>query len=196
VLNRLFTSKTRVEILKLFIFNPENSFYMRQISSLIGLAIIGVQRELANLETLGILSKYRDGNRIYFKIRKDCSIYSDLKNIMLKTAGIAEVLKNRLNDADEIDFAFIFGSYAKGEENLNSDIDLMVIGNITTKKLSKILSDAKVKLAREINYFTITPKEFRLKLKEKNHFISSIAKEEKIFLIGSKDEFKEFIKSG
>lgn len=192
MLSKLFTSKTRVDILKLFMFNPENRFYLRQIASMTGKALVGIQREVENLETIGILDKIHDGNRVYYKVRKDCPIYDELKSIVLKTTGIAEVLKEQLVDSKSIRFAFIYGSYAKDDENLKSDIDLLVIGDISSRELSSLLSEQKIKLQREINFTTTSSTEFKEKINGRNHFISSIVSEKKIFLIGNEYEFREF----
>jgi predicted nucleotidyltransferase len=173
-------------------FNPENRFYMRQISSLTGKALVGIQREVENLETIGILDKIHDGNRVYYKVKKDCPIYKELKSIVLKTSGIAEVVKKQLIDSKSIQFAFIYGSYAKGDEKLTSDIDLMVVGDISSMELSSLLSEQKIKLQREINFTTISTAEFKEKLYRNNNFFTSIVQDKKIFLIGNEDEFREF----
>ena len=195
MLNKLFSSKTRVEILKLFLFNTGNSFYQRQISSLTAQSIRGVQREVDKLNRIGIIERSIQGNRIYYKLNKKCPIIQDLKNIFFKSAGIAEVLKENLKEK-EIKIAFIYGSYAKEEENLLSDIDLMVIGDISSKELSNILSKPKKELMREINYAVFSLDEFINKAMKKDHFINSVLKDKKIYIIGSKDELKGLIKSG
>lgn len=195
MLNKLFSSKTRVEILKLFLFNANNNFYQRQISNLTAQSIRGVQREVEKLHRIGIIEKSIQGNRIYYKLNKNCPIAQDLKNIFLKSMGIAEVLRENLKEK-KIKFAFIYGSYAKGEECLLSDIDLMVIGNISSKELSNILSKPKRELMREINYVAFSLDEFINKAIQKDHFINSVLKDKKIYIIGSKDELKKLIKSG
>jgi len=195
MLNKLFSSKTRVEILKLFLFNTGNSFYQRQISSLTAQSIRGVQREVDKLNRIGIIERSIQGNRIYYKLNKKCPIIQDLKNIFFKSAGIAEVLKENLKEK-EIKIAFIYGSYAKGEESLLSDIDLMVLGDISLKELSNILSKPKKELMREINYAVFSLDEFINKAMKKDHFINSVLKDKKIYIIGSKDELKGLIKSG
>ena len=195
MLNKLFSSKTRVEILKLFLFNTSNSFYQRQISSLTAQSIRGVQREVDKLNRIGIIERSIQGNRIYYKLNKKCPIIQDLKNIFFKSAGIAEVLKENLKEK-EIKIAFIYGSYAKGEESLLSDIDLMVLGDISLKELSNILSKPKKELMREINYAVFSLDEFINKAMKKDHFINSVLKDKKIYIIGSKDELKGLIKSG
>ena len=195
MLDKLFSSKTRVEILRLFLFNAGNSFYQRQISSLTNQPIRGVQREVEKLLKIGFLEKSVQGNRIYYKVNRDTPIFEDLKNLFFKSVGIAEALKENLQDK-KIEIAFIYGSYARGEESLLSDIDLMVIGNISSKELSGLLSRPKAELMREINYAVFSLNEFIGKAMQKDHFINSVSKDKKIFIIGSDDELKGFIKSG
>lgn len=194
MLNELFSSKTRVEILKLFLFNTNNSFYQRQISNLTAQSIRGVQREVDKLNRIGLIERSIQGNRIYYKVNKKCPIVEDLKNIFFKSVGIAEVLRDNFKEKG-IKVAFIYGSYAKGEESLLSDIDLMVIGDISSKELSSILSKPKKELMREINYVVFSLNEFINKAMRKDHFINSVLKDKKIYIIGSEDELKRLIKS-
>lgn len=194
MINRLFSSRARVEILKLFLFNPDNSFYQRQISDLTSQSIRGVQRELENLQKIGLLKRIAQGNRIYYKVNKGCPIFEELKNILFKTEGIAEVLKHNLS-GNRIKIAFIYGSYARGGERVSSDIDLMVIGDISSKDLSSMLSNPKKELMREINYAVFPAKEFISRVKRKDHFLDSVLKDKKIFIIGDEHELKAVIKS-
>ena len=194
MIDSLFSSKARVEILKLFFFNPENNFYQRQISKLSGQSIRAVQREVAKLERLGIIEKSIQGNRIYYKINRNCPIFEELKNILLKSVGIAEVLKENLKN-NNIEIAFIYGSYAKGKETLSSDIDLMVIGKISSRELSSLLSKPKRELMREINYVVFSQKELKERIKLKDHFLNSVLKDKKIFIVGDANDLTTVIKS-
>jgi predicted nucleotidyltransferase len=195
MLKNLFSSKARVEILKLFLFNPEDSFYQREISNLLHQPIRAVQRELKNLMEFKLIKKLARGNRIYYKLNKKHPIYEELKVIFLKMTGIAEVLKNNLERKDSIKLAFIYGSYARGDELATSDIDLMVIGDISSKELSSFLAKPKQELKREINYVVFSVEEFKEKVKDKNHFLNTVLRDEKIFLLGDEDELKAIVGS-
>lgn len=195
MIDRLFSSNARVEILKLFLFNPEDSYYQRQISTLTHQPIRAVQREVEKLQELGLIEKSIQGNRIYYKINKNCHIFEELKAILFKSVGIAETLKENLRKVKDIEIAFIYGSYAKGGESLLSDIDLMVIGAISSKKLSSLLSKPKSDLRRVINYAKYIPQEFKKRIRENDHFLSSVLKEKKIFIIGNENELKKIIRS-
>lgn len=194
MLNKLFSSRTRVEILKLFLFNTNNSFYQRQISNLTAQSIRGVQREVDKLNGIGLIERSIQGNRIYYKVNKKCPIVEDLKNIFFKSVGIAEVLRDNFKEKG-IKVAFIYGSYAKGEESLLSDIDLMVLGDISSKELSSILSKPKKELMREINYVVFSLNEFINKAIQKDHFINSVLEDKKIYIVGNENELKELVKS-
>jgi len=193
VLDKLFPSKAKVEILKVFLFNPDNSFYQRQISHLTHQSIRGVQRELEKLQEIGLVNGSRQGNRMYYKTNRKCSIFEELKNIFFKATGIADALKNNFKGKD-IKIAFIYGSYARGDEDFSSDVDLMIVGSISSRELSAILSEPKRKLMREINYAIFSLQEFAKRKKQKDHFIESVLKDKKIFIVGDKNELKALIR--
>jgi len=195
VLNELFSSRTRVEVLKLFLFNPDHSFYQRQISHLTNQPIRGVQRELEKLGRIGLLQKSIDGNRVYYRVNREHPIFEDLKNIFFKCEGLAEVLKENLLDR-KIEFCFIYGSYARGEENLLSDIDLMIIGDISSREISNILAGVKTQFSREINYAVFPSIEFVNRARHKDYFLDTVLQDKKIFIIGTEDGLKRFIESG
>ena len=189
-LKSLFSSQTRIELLRLFLLNPEQSYYLRQIQKKTSLSLRAVQRELANLCNIGLLAKNISGNRNYYVVNKECPLTVELKNIILKSTGISEALKQHLKNEKDIDVAFIYGSYAKDKENLLSDIDLFVIGNISSRRLSSILSKEKSALGREINFNLYAGEDFIDRLDDKNHFILSVLKDKKIFVIGDTNGLK------
>jgi len=192
MLNELFSSKARVEILKLFIFEPEEKLYQRQIALRSRQPIRAVQREVQKLEKIGLLKKSTAGNRVYYSVDKACPIYAELKGIIFKTSGMAEILKTGITGSKNVSFAFIYGSYAEGREGSLSDIDLMVVGELSSRELSKILSKSKAELSREINYAIFKPVEFKNKVKNRDHFLNTVLKQKKLFIVGSEDEFKRF----
>lgn len=193
MLDNLFSSKARIKILELLLFNASDSFYQRQIETLAGLPIQSVQREMKKLEKIGLAEKDTSGNRVYYRVNKNCPIFGDLKRLFIKSRGIAEIFKSKLNKAQGIISAFIYGSYARNIENASSDIDLMVIGEISLRVLSGLLAGPRKQLRREINYSVFGVNEFKKKLKEKDNFILSVFKSKKIFMIGNDGEFKAIV---
>jgi len=190
MLKALFSSKTRIQLLKLFLLNPEESFYQRQIEHKLYLSIRAIQREIRNLCSIGLLSERISGNRNYYSLNKNHPLRSELKNIILKASGIADILSRRLASNQNIELAFIYGSFAKDKENLLSDIDLFIIGNISGRALSSLLSKEKQNLNREINFALYSKEEFLKRLKQNNHFITSVIKNKKIFIVGNEHDLK------
>lgn len=144
---------------------------------------------------IGLLQKSIDGNRVYYRVNREHPIFEDLKNIFFKCEGLAEVLKENLLDR-KIEFCFIYGSYARGEENLLSDIDLMIIGDISSREISNILAGVKTQFSREINYAVFPSIELVNRARHKDHFLDTVLQDKKIFIIGTEDGLKRFIESG
>ena len=96
MLEKLFSSKARIAVLKLFLFNPEDSYYLREISSLANIPIRAVQREVKKLKEIGLLEESVSGNRVYYRANRKSPIFEDLKRIFFKTEGIVKALKKVL----------------------------------------------------------------------------------------------------
>jgi len=194
ILDALFTSQARVEVLKLFFLRSSSRHYLREISSLTDQPVRAIQRELARLEKAGLLVSSVDGNRKYFEANRQSPVFSEVRALMVKTAGIGDELKKILQErSDAIRSAFIFGSFARGSETTTSDIDLMAIGDITSRELSRLLAPLKEQLDREMNSVTIQVDEFRENVVHEDSFTLSILDEPKIYLIGDDDELQALV---
>lgn len=194
MIERLFSSKARAAILCLFFYNPKNRYYLRQIQAATRLPIRSVQRELNHLTGLHLLHREEDGNRVYFSLNQGFTLYPELKSLILKATGIGEALRKSVRRLKGVDFAFLYGSYASGTEQVGSDVDLFVIGNISPKDIHAAISQTAPD--REVNLTTISKEEFLEKLKTKNHFVQSLVRTDKLFLKGSQDAFGEFAQAG
>ena len=185
MLEKLFSSKARIAVLRLFLLNPEERFYVREVAARTDQPRRAVQRELRKLEGIGLLEHTVDGNRKYYQVSKDCPIFPELKSMFLKTVGLGDVLREHLVEKGEaIQVAFIFGSYACGEEKATRDIDLFVIGSISSKELSGTLAQAQRELRREINPVVMSAEEFEGKVRADNHLVLSVVDGPKLFLVG------------
>lgn len=193
LLERLFTSKTRVKILAEMLLNPGREYHIRELSRITGISPIYVQKELKNLQSLGLLVSRKQGNMILYALDKHSVISDDLKRMFLKTEGVGtEILRGV--DKSEIKYALIYGSFAKGAETASSDIDLLVIGDIDEDVLLESVSKAERKIGREINYLLWTPREFVQKARQKIPLLLEILKTDVVMIVGEQREFKRFIK--
>ncbi|MBC8263495.1 MAG: nucleotidyltransferase domain-containing protein [Anaerolineales bacterium] len=184
VLELLFSSSARVKILTLFLLNPESRFYQREIEGLTGLPIRAVQREVKRLETLGLLQRTVDGNRVYYQVDREFFLFPELKIMILKTTGLGSLLREKLRNEDRIKIAFIYGSYAADQETTSSDIDLFVIGGLSSKELHAAVKEAEKVAHREINYTLFSLEEFCRKARARNGFLLNVFGGQKIFLKG------------
>ncbi|MEA1869284.1 MAG: nucleotidyltransferase domain-containing protein [Euryarchaeota archaeon] len=184
MLRKLFTSRTRVKLLTLFLMNPDREIYVREIARDIGENINSVRRELANLEEIGLLTSKRKGNLRYYVTDRKMPIFDELTSIILKTEGIAKILKDNLSLMGDIKIAFIYGSFARGDAMAESDIDVFIIGNVNEDMLIVAVREIEKKLSREVNYVLFTPEEFEERLENKDPFVSNVIREPKIMFIG------------
>lgn len=193
MLEKLFTSVTRVNILEEFLLNSGNEYHIRGLARIVDVTPIYVQKELKNLESLGLLESRKKGNMILYKLRTKSPISEDLKRIFLKTESIGQAI---LKDLDErkIKFAFIFGSFAKGVETQTSDVDMLIIGNVNEDDILRSISKTEKRIGREINFILWTEKEFLEKVEKKIPLIKEISKTPIIMIVGDEDELKRIIK--
>jgi len=191
VAKALFTSQARLSVLKLLLLNADQRFYLREIAGRSGLPVRAVQLEVARLQASGLLTSENEGNRKYYRANRQAPVFPELKSLLLKTVGLGDLLQGHLRHASaEIAVAFLFGSFALGTDTASSDVDLMVVGSISSRSLTRLLAPARDSLAREINPVVFTEKEFRSKVAHGNHFLLTVLGEPKIFLIGGENELE------
>ena len=195
MLERLFTSTTRVNMLEEFLLNPGNEYHIRELARIVEATPIYVQKELKNLESLGLLDSRKKGNMILYKLRAKSPIAEDLKRIFLKTESIGQAIMKDL-DIKKIKFAFIFGSFAKGIETPTSDVDVLMIGNVNEDDVLRSISKTERRIGREINFILWTEKEFLEKAEKKIPLIKEISKTPVIMIVGDVDELKRLVKAG
>jgi predicted nucleotidyltransferase len=145
------------------------------------------------LVKLDLVTRRRDGNRVYYTANGRHPLTADIRRLVLKTVGLTDMLRESLSDKD-IRCAFVFGSLATGFDRAGSDVDLMVIGKTGLRKLSTLLAGIDDRLGREINPFVLTPDEFIKRIREKEHFVNSVMGSEKLFIIGSNDELETMVR--
>lgn len=184
----LLSSKVRAEIFRL-LFGPAcGDFHVRELERRTGLSYATVRQELMKLTRLGVVEPRKDGNRTYYRANATHPLYPDIGNLVLKTSGLTDILREALEGAPDINLAFVFGSIASGTAKAQSDIDLMVIGTTGLRLLSKLLSGLEVKLGRELNPHVLTPEEFARRAREHDHFITAVLRSPRVFIVGGEDE--------
>ncbi len=192
LLDDIFCSRVRAAIFAELFGLTGDEIHLRELQRRTGFALSTVRQDIRKLQRLGLVTERRDGNRLYYTANKKHQLFLDIRQMVLKTSGLTDILAVAL-DNPEISYAFVFGSFARGEASTHSDIDLMVIGSITLKKLAGLLYGVSDKLGREINPYVISTAEFAQRIKGQEHFISTVMDSEKIYVIGTEHELEAMV---
>lgn len=191
-------SKVRQKVLGLIYSHPESDFNTNEIIRTCHSGAGAVHRELEKLTLAGFVIAKHVGNQKRYQANMAAPFFEEVRGIILKTFGLADVLRDALKSIimKRVVYVFIFGSIAKQQHIAGSDIDLLFIAeDLTYSDIFKLLHKAEIQLGRKINPVFYTPTDWKIKLKEKNNFVNQIMKQPKIFLKGSEHELKEFGKS-
>ena len=188
----LLFGQTRGRVLALLYGAPDESFFVRQIARQVETSVGSVQRELTLLASTGLIDRSALGSQVFYRANQKHPDYPELRALLVKTMGVFQILKAALAPlSSRISVAFVYGSVARGEEKATSDIDLMVIGAISLDEVLDAVGPVEKQLRRPINPTIYTPEELKTRLHEGNHFLQSLKKSKKVFLIGDEDEFRK-----
>jgi predicted nucleotidyltransferase len=169
-LQAIFYSKVRAEVFRLLFGLKAERTYLNAMIGVTGFASRSLEEELAKLRKLELIVAARDGNRVYYSANQTHPLYPEIRNIVLKTTGLKDVLASALK-SDLIDHAFVFGSFARMSERAGSDVDLMIIGRLTNRELAVLLRGVAEQLGREINPHIFNQEELTRRLTNRDHFL-------------------------
>lgn len=184
LLDRLFSSRVRAKILEIFFYTPGVAIHAYQVAQSIGENYSAVWKELVNLESLGILTSHRRGKVKEYLVNDSCPIIDELRSLVLKTRGLGNYLRDQISALKSVDAAFIFGSFAAGNADEKSDVDLLIIGDIDVMQLSELVHKSELKIKRPVNFILMNRSEWQAKKELQEPFIQNVLNSPKIFLIG------------
>jgi predicted nucleotidyltransferase len=191
ILDALFPA-VRQEILTATLLSPEKSWYLSELAVHLGTSPSSLQRELETLANCGILLRTQDGRRTYYRAQTASPVFNELRDLLAKTAGIIPVLNSELTQLDgKIKWAAIYGSIARGEEQAQSDIDLLVVGPVGMTELLPALRRVEQQFGREVNVTRYSESEFLAKRHGRDHFLNSVLKGKLITIVGSSNELEK-----
>ncbi|MBL0143569.1 MAG: helix-turn-helix domain-containing protein [Betaproteobacteria bacterium] len=188
----LLFGAARRDVLAQLLLHPGESLHVRELARLTGRAPGTLLRELNQLAEAGILTRTPVGNQVHFSANEACPIFEELRGIVRKTAGIADVLRAALGPlAARIRVAFVYGSMARGDERRGSDVDLLVVGGVDFAVLVGALQPAQRALRREINPNLIGEEEWGKRRAVSEPFLSRVIQGPKLFVVGGPDDLGE-----
>lgn len=181
------TSKSRIKLLNIFLSNPYEMLHVRELVRRTNDEINAVRRELAFLESRGVLDKEKRANRVYYYFSKNYPFYFDLLHIAAKTTGLgAEVIKNRAK-LGKIKYAFLSGRFVRHLEKIPETVDFLMIGTIVLPEVAVLVRNEEARLATEINYTVMTEEEFDFRKSRHDPFIEKVMAQSRIMLLGDEE---------
>jgi predicted transcriptional regulator with HTH domain len=179
MLEKLFTSGIRADIMSLLFNNPEEKFYVREIARLVNKNPSGVKKELDKLHKMDLVSSEREGNLKYFRVNKSSSLFPELKGLIAKSLGLPGALKSVLK-ASDAKTAFIYGPYINNA-NVPS-LDLFIVSD--SNHLKRTISDIEKRFGREIHFKIMSISEYKTKKKSGDRTLKKLLNAKKILLLG------------
>jgi predicted nucleotidyltransferase len=184
--------QTRGAVLSVLLLRPDERFHLRQIVRLIGGGVGAVQRELAALVAAGLVRREPSGRQVYFQAATDSPIFAEAQGLILKTSGLADVLRAALREVEpRLIVAAVFGSMAHGTVNRESDIDLLIISNdLSMRELGQAIRQASARLGREVNVNLYRPDEWGARARDGHPLVKSILANPRLIVTGGANELE------
>lgn len=197
MIEQLFGSKTRVKLLQLFYTNPNRSFYVREITRKIEEQINSVRRELANLQSIGIITSDTSNNKVYYEVNQQYQFFSPLSELFGgKTARVKRNTKKQQVAAEsellkpdeatdykhlgQVDALVLMGQFTRDEQ---SGVDVLVVGNVNTNAVQKYVTELEEQEGKDLRYTVFSLDEFRYRLQIKDRFTSNVLLSKKQVLV-------------
>jgi predicted nucleotidyltransferase len=179
-------------VLGLLLLHPDTTYHVRELARLTGTSAGTLHKELTKLTNGGVLRRQEVGNQVRYSADRDCPVFEELASILRKTSGLVDVLVDALSSIEKnITLAFVFGSVARGEQQSNSDVDVMLVGSLGFADAVQVLHPVQATLQREINPVVYSLEEFRRRAASDDSFVREVLAEPKLFVVGNENELRK-----
>jgi predicted nucleotidyltransferase len=181
--------RVRQRVLALLYGNPDRSFFSNEVVALAQSGTGAVQRELASLSEAGLLNVTSRGNQKHYRANKAAPVFKELHGLILKTSGLVDVLRSAMAPlASQMEAAFVYGSVAKRTDTATSDVDLLIVSDtLAYAELFSALEPVTKRLGRTVNPTLYSQAELAKRIQQNNAFATRVLKQDKVWLIGSKN---------
>lgn len=176
-------SKTRRRLLAYYFTNPSARHYLRELAEKLALDPANLSRELRRLEREGLFVSEMSGHQKYIRLNKAYALYAEVRGIVAKTIGAIPLIAEAMGGLEGVEEAYLYGSFARNQQDAMSDIDLLVIGKPDGAALARAMRTLEKYLGREINTTVMTRKELQLRRARKDAFLEDVWKHKRIALM-------------
>lgn len=177
-------SKARQQLLAYFFANPAARRHLRDLAERLAIDPSNLSKELARLEHEGLFHSEASGRQKYFQLNRKYPLFAEVRSIVEKTVGAAPLIAQSLRRIDGIVQAYLYGSFARNQQDAASDIDVLIIGTPREEILAGAMRKLERQLGREINYTVLTTKEFKQRMASKDPFLENIWQDKRVLLAG------------
>lgn len=181
-------SRVRVKLFKTFLSDPNEMYYVRQLTRKTGEEINAVRRELQRMEKAGILKSESRGNRLYYFPNKQYDFYGELLALVAKTTGLGGTIRKTKNKIGKIKFAILSGKFVRRVDRDENEVDMLIVGQVILPELSRIVRQEEAERNFEINYTVMTVDEFHFRKERRDPFLLSILQSSRVMIIGDEED--------
>ena len=183
-----FRSKARQRLLAYYFTNPTARHHLRDLAEQLSIDPSNLSKELGRLEREGLFRSDVSGRQKYFQLNREYPLFDEVRNIVAKTIGAVPLIAQSFKRVQGIDEAYLYGSFARSQQDAASDIDVLVIGAPREEVLAETVRKLERQLRREVNYTVLTPKEFKSRRARKDAFLENVWHNKRVSLIGSHEK--------
>lgn len=180
-------SRVRVKLYKLFFDQPQEMYYVRQLTRKTNEEINAVRRELERMERNGLIKKEKRGNRLYYYINNGYDYYEDLLSMVAKSTGLGLGIRKNRKKLGKIKFAMMSGKFVRRLKREPDDVDLLVVGEIVLPELQILIQQEESRLKTEVNYTVMSEEEFGFRKTRRDPFLLTILSSSRVMIIGDEE---------
>lgn len=182
-------SKVRVKVMELFFSRTSDMYYVREITREIKEEINAVRRELERMLAEGILKSEQRGNRLYYTVNPRYLFFQELQQMVVKSTGLGKKIRKMARKLGTLSFVMFSGRFIKNLPVRQSEIDMLIVGDVVLAEVEHLVKEEEKLLGREINYAVFTADEFSFRKARRDPFIMDVLYGTRVMIIGSEDDF-------
>jgi predicted nucleotidyltransferase len=173
-------SKSRQALLSYYFVNPDARHHLRELAALLGVDPSNLSKDLRRLEEEGLFTSQMEGRQKYFSLDRSYALFEEVRSIVEKTIGVVPLLSATLITIKGVEEAWLYGSFAREQQNSGSDIDVLVLGKPNSHTLAEKMGALELRLGREINYTVMGPDEFKARRARKDAFLEDVWRNKRV----------------
>jgi hypothetical protein len=181
-------SRVRVRVMELFFAQPNEMYYVREITRHTSEEINAVRRELDRMISCGLLRSEERGNRLYYYLNKQYIFYPELLRMVAKSSGLGAKLYKLRRKLGSVNFIMFSGKFVQYVAGRQEDVDVLIVGDIVLAELEAVMKEEEQRIGREINYTVLKLEEFEFRKQRRDPFLMEVLYGTRIMIVGNEDE--------